>query len=356
MSIQHVNDEEASIAGSTRPRATSERAEELEGQHKFELTEAEVQKIFTSSLYREVIASDAFQRLKKIHFLGSLDYVVDPQGPKPNKRHTRYQHSLGVARLALQFSRDRSLQKRDEEISVVSALLHDIGHAPLSHSLESVFKDEFDIGHHIIGERIVKGDAPLGDGLHRTLRRWNINAFEVMAVIEGKGSGIHRELFNYAINIDTIEAIIRSSTYIFRTNLHCAPSDVLLGLLTLDTGVLDAFWRLKDEVYSKLIQHRTGLLADFVCQHYMRNSISEFERESYYFTESDLEGKHPRLFDLLRKLRQPSFQDVKGYLVGVETIPVVRRRFIVDKLVKLENLYRIDERYKQTRIDDVFRL
>src|ERR1700721_948918 len=92
----------------------------------FELTEGQVAQIFHREIYRQVIATRAFQRLKKIHFLGSLDYVIDPEGPKPNKRHTRFQHSLGVARLALQFARDRRLEERDEILSVVAALLHDI--------------------------------------------------------------------------------------------------------------------------------------------------------------------------------------------------------------------------------------
>lgn len=336
-------------------RTTSLEAELLEGTHKFELTETDVSNIFCSPVYREVIASAAFQRLKKIHFLGSLDYIVDPAGPKPSKRHTRYQHSLGVARLALQFARDRGLSKRDEELSVVAALLHDIGHAPLSHSLESVFKREFGVSHHVIGERIVKGDAQIGTGLYRALRKWNVNPFEVLAIVDGKGSGAHRELFNYSINVDTIEAIIRSSTYIFPRRLCWPPSTVLTAFMARDGGateILDNFWTLKADVYSLLIQSRTGVFADYVCQRYMKDSLSDFEREDYYFTEADLEKKHPELFRMLGRI---SSQTMRGHPYDAPNIPFVRRRFWIDKQVDLDSVYSIDNRYLQEKTDDCYR-
>src|ERR1700744_6234872 len=57
---------------------------------------------FGDTLLREVIATPAFQRLRVIHFLGGIDFLLvpAPNGAKGNIRHTRYQHSLGVARLA----------------------------------------------------------------------------------------------------------------------------------------------------------------------------------------------------------------------------------------------------------------
>jgi len=53
----------------------------------------------------ELVATRAFQRLKSIRFLGGIDYLLvrAPNGAKGNIRYTRFQHSLGVARLALQY-------------------------------------------------------------------------------------------------------------------------------------------------------------------------------------------------------------------------------------------------------------
>jgi len=328
----------------------------LENQHKYELTESETNQIFNRKIFQQVINSRAFQRLKKIHFLGSIDYVIDPEGPKPNKRHTRYQHSLGVAKLALQFSRQRQLTEREEILCVVSALLHDIGHPPLSHSLESVFKQEYGIGHHIVSERIIKGDVPIGYDLHKVLLNWGINPFEILEIIHGTGPNPYREIFSYAINIDTIEAILRSSTYVYENSLFWPPFEVLRALLKRDadsTHILDSFWRLKDEVYSKLINHRMGILADYVCQQYTRDHRSSFIEDYYYATELELIAKHPRLFEFLKMLaaKEPS-----ELLPDTKEIIFINRRFNINKKVILESIRSVNARYTQTRSEEVYRL
>src|SRR5262245_17715179 len=81
-------------------------------------------------LFSELVATRAFQRLQSIRFLGGIDYLLAraPNGAKGNIRHTRYQHSLGVARLALQYCKLRALTPAEHRLVYVTALLHDIGH------------------------------------------------------------------------------------------------------------------------------------------------------------------------------------------------------------------------------------
>src|SRR5262245_9769636 len=100
--------------------------------------------------FSELIQSDAFQRLGAIRFLGGIDYLLvpTPNGTPGNIRYTRLQHSLGVARLALEYSSIFELPSADRRLIVAAALLHDIGHAPLSHSIEPVFRECFAFDHH----------------------------------------------------------------------------------------------------------------------------------------------------------------------------------------------------------------
>jgi HD superfamily phosphohydrolase len=337
-------------------RITSIAADLLESRHIFELTETQVAQVFYREIYRQVINSSAFQRLKKIHFLGSLDYAIDPEGPKPNKRHTRYQHSLGVARLALQFARDRRLSEQEEILSVVAALLHDIGHAPLSHSLESVFKKSFGIGHHLVSERIIKGDVEIGQDLHKILTRARINPYEILMILNGIAPRPFKDIFNYGINIDTIEAISRSATYLYPNHLFRPPSDILNAMLTpceISAGVLDNFWRLKDEVYNKLITNRVGVLADFICQQYMQNHISTFDEDHFYLNDSELKDRHPKLFASLSHLLTGKLDEL---LPGIDQIDFVRRRFIIDPLVEVDSISAIDARYTQNRNEESLRI
>lgn len=73
----------------------------------------------------EIIETEYFQRLKYINQYGGIDYAF------PGKyTTTRFEHSVGVYYLLKQLGADFETQ--------IAGLLHDSGHAPLSHLLERV--------------------------------------------------------------------------------------------------------------------------------------------------------------------------------------------------------------------------
>lgn len=86
----------------------------------------------------EILEHPFFQRLRNIKQLGFSEYVF------PGATHTRYLHSIGVMNVAtLVFNslfKDQTSREvlRLRESLRLGCLLHDIGHAPLSHSTESV--------------------------------------------------------------------------------------------------------------------------------------------------------------------------------------------------------------------------
>ena len=86
-----------------------------------------------------ILVSPFFQRLRNIKQLGFSEYSF------PGATHTRYLHSIGVMAIATKvfdkIFHDRltdSCFQRLRESLRLAALLHDLGHAPLSHSTESV--------------------------------------------------------------------------------------------------------------------------------------------------------------------------------------------------------------------------
>lgn len=81
----------------------------------------------------KLIDTPEFQRLKQIRQLG-VSFVT-----YPGANHTRFSHSLGVYHLSqkLYALLGRKDDSNGEKISI-AALLHDIGHSPLSHAFESV--------------------------------------------------------------------------------------------------------------------------------------------------------------------------------------------------------------------------
>ena len=88
-----------------------------------------------------VIDSSAYQRLRNIKQLGFMELSF------PGATHTRYLHSLGVCHLAGQvfdqlfqdypFS-SGSRRQQLRQCTRLAALLHDVGHGPLSHTTEEV--------------------------------------------------------------------------------------------------------------------------------------------------------------------------------------------------------------------------
>lgn len=83
----------------------------------------------------DIISHPWFQRLRHIKQLGLTDFVY------PGAQHTRFQHALGAMHLmkqALDNLRSKGIEISDDEheAAIIAVLLHDIGHGPLSHTLE----------------------------------------------------------------------------------------------------------------------------------------------------------------------------------------------------------------------------
>ncbi len=256
------------------------------------------------TLLPELIATRAFQRLKSVRFLGGIDYVLVrvPNGATGNIRYTRYQHSLGVVRLAHLYCTKRELSSTDHRLVCVAALLHDIGHAPLSHSLEPVFKELFNLEHHRTTKDIISGQVSLGRELWETLRRHHVDVARVIAVIFGDESEFDG-FFDGPINFDTIEGIFRSYSYVRRSPTILNPETVVEAAIRResqsDCDTVDSFWAHKNQIYKYVINSRAGVLADFACQLFLRRHLHDVSAEDYFGTEPQIFRKLPGLRELL---------------------------------------------------------
>jgi len=89
-----------------------------------------------SGLIQDVVDHPYFQRLRRIKQLGLTDMVY------PGAHHTRFHHAIGAMHLmglAIDTLREKghSISIQEEEGAKLAVLLHDIGHGPFSHALES---------------------------------------------------------------------------------------------------------------------------------------------------------------------------------------------------------------------------
>ncbi|MDH4206164.1 MAG: HD domain-containing protein, partial [Desulfobacteraceae bacterium] len=112
------------------------------------------QKLFRDPLYDyiaidrdswilQLINCPEVQRLRYINQLGLCNFTY------PGSTHSRFSHSLGVLHLMQQcishlkqeYSEQFKPRQLNEEALQAAALLHDIGHSPLSHATEGIFGD-----------------------------------------------------------------------------------------------------------------------------------------------------------------------------------------------------------------------
>ncbi len=97
--------------------------------------------IFDEIIY-DLIEEPAFQRLRRIKQLGLTHFVY------PGATHTRFQHSLGALHLMhstinIIRSKGHEITPEEEQAAKIAILLHDIGHGPLSHTLEESLFDDY---------------------------------------------------------------------------------------------------------------------------------------------------------------------------------------------------------------------
>jgi HD superfamily phosphohydrolase len=109
----------------------------------------------------ELIDTPPFQRLRRIRQLGPAFLTFH------GAESSRFTHSLGVLHLARraleELSRRTAVLQEHAGVLLASALLHDVGHAPLSHSGEEMFG----LHHESWSARLIREHPSLRDPLER---------------------------------------------------------------------------------------------------------------------------------------------------------------------------------------------
>lgn len=109
--------------------------------------------IRVDGFFEDIIGRHEMQRLRGVKQLGDAHLVF------PGANHTRFEHCLGAYHLAGRMADSLGLSEDDALTVRSAALLHDICHAPFSHTLESVMeeatgRDHMELAHDLITGRI----------------------------------------------------------------------------------------------------------------------------------------------------------------------------------------------------------
>lgn len=290
-----------------------------------------------------IVNSEPFHRLRDISFLGAIDYtrLVAPQS---GEEGSRWAHSIGVAELTDSIARSRGYDSHTRRHLVAAALLHDIGHAPLSHSVEPYFKRYLGIGHHELGEYFIDQD----EGLSKVLRR-HFDVERIKALIAGKGEQEWGgELFDSPINVDTIDGILRSAKRFRKVSLlnplSVAKAAFPAGSEPEGTAILDQFWELKGQIYTDYITSKAGVLADCYSQEYFQTG-PQLTRSWLTNTEKEWHNAFPSLFSTLKTLSGRSRRPDSMQLHSVNY--VFRSYLVVSGEKKMMARYQVKKSVKE---------
>ncbi len=148
-----------------------------------------------------LIETPRMQRLRRIKQLGLTNFVY------PGANHTRFEHSLGTYHLAnsLMGGMGDEAGTDDEQTELrVSALLHDIGHGPLSHVTEKIIKLHTGKSHEDVLP-ILRSDFA------EIFEKYSINISRVAKHIKGETG--YGAALNSEIDVDRMDYLVRDAHY-----------------------------------------------------------------------------------------------------------------------------------------------
>lgn len=167
-----------------------------------------------SDRVRRIIDTTEFRRLSRISQLGLVSLVY------PAAIHTRFEHSLGVYRLALLYLKQLAGDERfaaairpaDAEVFIVAALVHDVGHWPFCHPIEDMRLAG--VPPHELFAKAFLLEGELADVL---CSDWHVDPRDVLALLaeppRDAKTRILKSMLSGPIDIDKFDYLARDSLH-----------------------------------------------------------------------------------------------------------------------------------------------
>ncbi len=239
----------------------------------------------------EIIDTPQFQRLRRIKQLGFANLVY------PGANHTRFEHSIGVAHIAMELKNKLEL---DDEV-VAAALLHDIGHAPFSHSSERLLEKYAGVRHEEL-KRVVRGE------LRDVIEELGFSISRLSDIVSGRIPSI----VSGDIDVDRMDYLVRDSHY---TGVAYGVFDIyrLLDKVKFENGIVIEHGGLR--AAESLLMSRFLMYPTVYFHHVCRIARKMYEKAMSRIIERGFDAKKLLEMDdceamILLRGEEPEFYDM----------------------------------------------
>jgi HD superfamily phosphohydrolase len=212
-------------------------------------------------LIRDLVSTRAFQRLRRVKQLPFAWYVY------PGATHTRFSHSLGTEYIAETVGRrlaeEGYIARDDVELVRAAALLHDIGHAPFSHSLEPLIMELSGLSPGELTEMVITQDPEISE----VLGNHGISPGEVSSLLKGRSSSaVLNSLVSGDLDVDRLDYLPRDAYHTGvaygRIDLHRIVSFLVAGeggvvVPSKALNALESFYIARLHMYKAVYYHKT---------------------------------------------------------------------------------------------------
>ncbi|HUY92919.1 MAG TPA: HD domain-containing protein [Pirellulales bacterium] len=257
---------------------------------------------------RQIIDTSEFRRLAKISQLGLVSLIY------PAAIHTRFEHSLGVYRLALLYlkrlARDErfaaAIERADAELFIVAALLHDLGHWPFCHPIEDIRLAKTPNHELFANSFLLEGE--IADALRSD---WNVNPRDVVALLSEKPRNaktrILASMLSGPIDIDKLDYLQRDSLHAGVPYGRNFDQGRLIGSLCLNAAGDGLAITDKGKTAAEMMVFARYVMFSEVYWHHGVRAATAMLQRAFYLLHGQLDLDHlfrltePRMIDELER-------------------------------------------------------
>ena len=252
-------------------------------------------------IFLDFLEAPEIQRLYNIKQLGFAHLVF------PGGHHTRLEHSLGTYYMSVKACEILELNDEEKELVSCAAFLHDIGHGPFSHTLESILRKALNVDHIDLTEKLILGKYVIFNDdekkiiepvtIFEILKEHGINYHKIIDIIKGNGKDYLSQFLNSPVDVDQLDYLMRDAYY---TGVAYGLIDAerFLNSLTIINGVLgiskkgvsvvENILMARTLMYSSVYFHKTVRIAELMLSKAIELSENLHPFEFFKMTDDEL--------------------------------------------------------------------